>query len=215
MNKTIMPVRFPNLVGSDGKRFYFGQDLAEAEESFGISAKQLSPDLARVHPNHRIIETKELALTFDTGRLSNMEYLEAFDFKIPLAPYAEDWKNLNGLGFGRDTMRGAAAGYLSTWEKRASTLGARKIECGNDLSAREFSTYSMDEDEDLNALGIDWSVLGIHMGKSRRAGGGGLWADGWIMHFATAREAGLYQIPIGKLRSISAFCDEFNTAARK
>ena len=89
MNKTIMPVRFPNLVGSDGKRFYFGQDLAEAEESFGISAKQLSPDLARVHPNHRIIETKELALTFDTGRLSNMEYLEAFDFKIPLAPYAE------------------------------------------------------------------------------------------------------------------------------
>jgi hypothetical protein len=210
-----MPTRFPNLVASDGKRFYFGQDLAEAEESFGISAKQLSPSLARVRPNHRIIETKELALTFDTGRLSNMEFLEDFDFRIPLTPYAEDWKNLNGLGFGRDMTRGAAAGYLSTWEKRVSTLGARKIECGNDLSAIEFSTYSSDEDEDLNALSIHWSVFGINMGKSRRAGGGGLWADGWIIHFATARDADLYQVPIGKFRSISAFCDEFNTAARK
>jgi hypothetical protein len=189
--------------------------LAEAEDSFGISAKQLLPILARAHPNRRILETKELALTFDTGRLSDMKFLKDFDFKIPLTPYAEHWKNLNGLGFGRDTRRGTAAGYLSTWEKRVSTLGARKIESGNDLSACEFSTYSLDEDDDLNALGVDWSVLGIHMGKSRRAGGGGLWADGWIIDFATARDADLYQVPIGKVRSISAFCDEFNTAARK
>ena len=144
-----------------------------------------------------------------------MEFLEDFDFKIPLTPYAEDWKNLNGLGFGRNMTRGAAAGYLSTWEKRVGALGARKIECGNDLSASEFSTYSSDEVEDLNAPSIYWSVLGINMGTSRRAGGGGLWADGWIIHFATARDADLYQVPIGQFRSISAFCDEFNTAARK
>jgi hypothetical protein len=210
-----MSNRFPHLVTNDGKRFYFGQDLAEAEESFGISAKQLPPSLARVRPNHRILETKELTLAFDTGRLSNMEFLEDFDFRIPLTPYAEDWKNLNGLGFGRDMTRRAAVGHLSTWEERVITLGARKIDCGNDLSAGEFSTYSSDEDEHLKILSIDWSVLGIHMGKSRRAGGGGLWTDGWIIHFATARDADLYQVPIGKVRSISAFCDEFNTAARK
>jgi len=210
-----MSDRFPHLVSNDGKSFYFGQNLGEAEEMFGISGKQYPPEIARVRPNHRIIETKELSLTFDAGKLSHMEFLRNSGLETALAPYAEVWKNLNGLGFGSNTMSGEAAGYLSVWEKRVGAFGARKIEAGSDLASLEFSIYSQDPDDDLKVYGIDWNILGINMGKSRRSGGGGLWADGWIIHFATARDAELSQIPVGKLRSMSAFCDEFNTAARK
>jgi hypothetical protein len=211
-----MSIRFPHLFTDDRKRFYFGQELVEAEEMFGMSAKQHPPELARVHPNHRIIETKELKLTFDAGKLSNMEFLKEFNFKMTLAPYAEEWKNLNDLGFGRNTTREEAAGYLSNWEKRASALGARKIEAGDDLASLEFSIYSSDErDLGLKTLGIDWNVFGINMGKSRRAGGGGLWTDGWIIHFVSAGDAESGKLHAGRIDSISAFCDEFNTAARK
>ncbi len=209
--------RFPHLNANGGKRFYFGQNLAEAEEIFGRAGRENPPEIARVRPSLRIIETNEVILTFDAGKLSNMEFLRDYDFEFPLAPYAEEWKNLNGLDFRKDTTRAEATGYLSNWEKRVSALGARKMECGENLSSSEFSTYSSDDDDDvwLKTLGIAWDVLGINMGKSRRAGGGGLWTDGWIIEFKTAADAKLDQLPIGKLYRISAFCDEFNTAARQ
>lgn len=209
-----MSNRFPCLV-ANGKRFYFGQDLTEAEKNFGISAKQHRAEIAWVVPNQRIIETNEVILTFDVGKLMRMELLEDFDFKIPLTPYAEDWKNLDGSVFGADMTREKTTQYLSLWEQHSIRLGCKKTESGEDLLAKEFSTYSSDETDGLRAVELDWSTLGINMGKSRRAGGGGLWADGWIINFTTNRDAELYQLPIGNFRSVSAFCDEFNTAARK
>jgi hypothetical protein len=211
-----MSNRFPHLVSNDGKQFYFGQDLAEVEKIFGVSARQHLPETARAAQNQRILETKELILTFDTGKLMHMEFLQDFNFERPLTPYADDWKNLDCLPFKKEMSREEAVGHLSTWEKRVSVLGARKIECGDDLSSNEFSTYSFnEEDEDMKTLGIDWNVFGINMGKSRRTSRGGLWTDGWSIEFTTARDAKLNQRPIGRFRSVSAFCDEFNTAARK
>lgn len=138
-----------------------------------------------------------------------MEFLVNFDFQIPLPPYSEAWKNFERSDFpplGCDTKHEAVTEYLAAWEKRAIALGARKVELG-DLSSNEFSTYS----EELEY----WNVLGINMGKSRRAGGGGLWTDGWIMQFTTVNDAESHKTPSGFFRSVSAFCDEFNTAARR
>ena len=199
----------------DGKRFYFGQNLAEAEEMFGMLAKQHPPEIARHVPQQKIIETSELILTFDAGRLMRMEFLQDFNFDRPLTPYADDWKNLEGMRFEKEMTRAEASVHLLTWEKRAQALGASSIESGNDLSSSEYSLWSSDEDEDLKTLSLDWNVLGINLGKSRRAEGGGLWMDGWIINFASARDAELHQASPGIFRSVSAFCDEFNTAARR
>jgi hypothetical protein len=156
-----------------------------------------------------MIETPEMILTFDAGRLMRMEFLQDFNFQVPLTPYSENWKNLDSFEFpmtANEMTRKDAVESLAVWEIRAQKLGARKIEPG-DLAANEYYTYS--EEEEF------WNVIGINIGKSRRAGGGGLWTDGWIINFTTASDAELYQVPLGMFRSVSAFCDEFNTAARK
>ena len=204
-----MSNRFPHLILNDGKRFYFGQDLREAEEIFAINAKPYPPELARVRANHRIIETAELELTFDSGKLSNMEFREGFDFQIPLIPYCERWKNLDSIVFPKSPekmMHEDAMGKLALWEKRAQQSGAKKIEAGDDLAINEFSTAS--------EAGECWNMIGISLGQSRRTGGGGLWMDGWIFQFTSATDLQLHKIPVGIFQSVSAFCDEFNTAAR-
>jgi hypothetical protein len=204
-----MSNRFPHLLMSDGKRFYFGQNLAEAEEMFGALAKQHPPEIARYVPQQKTIETSGLILTFDAGRLMRMEFLQDFSFQVPLAPYPENWKNFDSFDFAKtanEMTRKDVVESLAAWEIRAQRSGARKIEPG-DLATNEYYTYS-DEEE-------FWNVIGINIGKSRRAGGGGLWMDGWIINFTTARDAELNQVAPGIFRSVSAFCDEFNTAARK
>lgn len=194
----------------DGKRFYFGQALTETEEIFGVTAKQQPPELARYVPQQRIIETDALILTFDAGQLMRMEFLVNFNFKIPLAPYSAEWKNFERSDFtslGPETTREEANQALGVWEDRAAKLGTRKVEAGDDLAANEFSVYSAEIQF--------WNALGINMGKSRRAGGGGLWADGWIIQSTTENDGDLHKNSCGVFRSLSAFCDEFNTAARR
>ena len=175
----------------------------------GVSAVARPPRIVRFAPNQRIIKTDQLKLTFDAGNLSTMEFLRDFDFAVPLEPYSEEWKNfapLDGMKVGNDINRRGADEYLAAWEKRAGIFGARKVGHG-DLLSNEYSIYSDDDDT--------WSVIGVTMGKSRRAGGGGLWADGWILQFASVRDAERHRMPAGQFLSISAFCDEFNTTARK
>lgn len=204
-----MSSRFPHLNTDDGKRFYFGQSLAEAEEIFGLPAIEHSPEITRYVPLQKMIKTAGLILTFDAGKLMRMEFLTGFNSQMPLAPYAENWKNIDSFTFpilAGEMSRHDAAGHLADWEIRAQKLGATKVEPG-DLEANEFYTYSVELDF--------WNALGINIGKSRRAGGGGLWTDGWIISFTTDQEAESRQVPSGMIRSISAFCDEFNTAARK
>ena len=205
-----MSNRFPHLILNDGKRFYFGQDLAEAEVVFGLSAKPHPPQIARVAPLQRKIETSELVLTFDAGKLMRMEFLRGFDFQIPLTPYFDPWKNLDLYDFpipAEEMTHEDAMKKLALWENRAQQSGAKKIEAGNDLAINEFSTCS-------EAVEY-WNMIGINIGQSRRAGGGGLWMDGWIIEFTSATDLQLHKIPVGIFRSVSAFCDEFNTAARK
>ncbi len=205
-----MTNRFPHLTVDDGKRFYFGQALEEAEAIFKVSGKPHPPILAPHIPQQRIINTNELILTFDAGRLTTMEFLSNFAFNIPLAPYPTEWKNFAAAcstWLKANATREVVAELLDIWEKRAIKLGATKADDGNDLSRDEFSVYS--EERDF------WNTLGINMGESRRAGGGGLWADGWIIQFTTEQDGDLHKHSRGVFRSISAFCDEFNTAARR
>lgn len=205
-----MKNRFPHLTMDDGKRFYFGQTLEEAETIFEISGKQHPSILARHFPEQRIIATNKLILTFDAGRLTTMEFSSNFAFNIPLSPYPKDWKNFEATDFislGANATREEVAKSLRIWEARATKLGATKVEAGEDLSVNEFSFYSQEIEF--------WNALGINMGESRRAGGGGLWADGWIVQFTTTSEIEMHKGPKAAFYSITAFCDEFNTAARR
>lgn len=173
------------------------------------TGQRYPPRLAQIHPNSRIIKTSQLKMTFDNGRLSTMEFLGGFNWDIPLKPYCEAWKNLEPIGelrirYGME--RREVLNYISAWEKEAAALGATKVRFG-DLSARQ---YAITEDQDEI-----WDMVGISMGVSRRAGGGGIWTDGWHFDFITERESKGSPLLTGRLHCLSAFCDEFNTTARR
>ena len=205
--------RFPNLLLDDGNQIYFGQNLEELEVQFGIPAVD--------HPltNHpqfiarkgidRRISTSGLTLEFDTGRLKSIEFSNGYQFKNTLAPYAESWKNFEIIGNHRikaGMNRDEFVAYLEAWEVRAKNLCAESIEL-DDVKENQYRFgFCKDEFSEMFS-----SILG----PSRRAGGGGIWADGWVAFFSMPTEAEIKSGTVIELRSLSAFCDEFNTVARR
>jgi hypothetical protein len=96
--------------------------------------------------------------------------------------------------------------YLTAWEQRAQNLGAEKLELG-DLTSVQFAV-SIDQDEFVD-------MIHVSMGPPRRAGGGGIWCDGWTLFFTMESDRRDVGETIGILQTLSAFRDEFNTVARR
>jgi hypothetical protein len=192
------------LVLDDGNALHFGQELEEVEPIFSCHAIDNPVRIARKTID-KIIKTANLQLDFDSGRLCRVTFAVDYRFVNPPAPYAEDWKNFPAIGscriYGR-MSREKFLSYISAWEQRAINIGAGKVDMG-DLTTEQFAV-SIDRDD-------FWDAVCVNMGPSRRAGGGGIWCDGWIATFEKSKT----NFDAGTLETLSAFRDEFNTVARR
>jgi len=197
----------------DGRTIAFGQHLEEVEELFGCKASDIPIKIARTGID-KSIKTENLSLEFDSGKLKRICFEGGYEFKNPPTPYPESWKNFPVIGtaiISSGMLREDFLAYLKVWEERAKTMGAEPIEPGEDLRSDQYSVGIIQDD----LLGFSTDMVVVNMGPSRRAGGGGLWCDGWVLFFATKSDPEQSGIDVGRLRSLSAFRDEFNTVARR
>lgn len=197
----------------DGKTVSFGQSLEEVEQLFGCKADDIPLRIARKGIDKRL-KTENLSLEFDAGRLKRISFKGGYEFKNPPEPYPEPWKNFAAIGpttISGKMPREDFLTYLKTWEERAKTFGAEPVEPGGDLGSEQYSVAIMQED----LIGYSTDMIVVNMGPSRRAGGGGLWCDGWVLFFATESDSQQAGVEVGRLQSLSAFRDEFNTVARR
>jgi hypothetical protein len=197
-----------SLLLDDGKTIAFGQSLAEVEQLFDCTAVNNPSPVARKGTD-KIIRVKNLSMEFDSGKLHTIDFESGYEFKNPPTPYREAWKNFAVIG-PKATIRGGMAredflAYLAAWEQRAVSLGAERMESG-DLTSVQFAVL-IDRDQFAD-------MMHISMGPSRRSGGGGIWCDGWTLLFGMESGRRDERQKVGSLRSLSAFCDEFNTVAR-
>jgi hypothetical protein len=95
-------------------------------------------------------------------------------------------------------------------QKQAISLGCQSVEPGEDLGANQYSVWV----EPQTIEGVTFDMPAINLGPSRRTRRGGLWCDGWILSFTTESDRPAEGLGVGRLWSIRAFRDEFNTAAR-
>jgi hypothetical protein len=200
---------------SDGKQeigqgisVFFGQSLSEVERITRVTGRNVTLPIAREGID-KIVALKYVDLQFDTARLVSIEFKGDFTLPGPLSPFPEEWKNLYSIE-GREMRlkmtRNDVWAYLKQWEDRAKTRGYQRKDSG-DLNEKEYSITDTDED----AI----SMIHISMGPSRRTSKGGRWSDGWSFAFTSKAEARIFKTKTGRLDSIRAFRDEFNTAGRK
>jgi hypothetical protein len=160
----------------NGRTIAFGQDLDEVEQTFGIKAEDDPSPVARKGVD-KLLRTALLGLEFDSGKLDTITFEQGYEFRNPPSPYPEPWKNFVAIGPMRISggmARKDFLSYLTAWEQRAQNLGAEKMELG-DLTSVQFAV-SIDQDEFVD-------MIHVSMGPSRRAGGGGIWCDGWTLFF--------------------------------
>jgi hypothetical protein len=160
----------------NGRTIAFGQDLDEVEQTFGIKAEDDPSPVARKGVD-KLLRTALLGLEFDSGKLDTITFEQGYEFRNPPSPYPEPWKNFVAIGPMRISggmARKDFLSYLTAWEQRAQNLGAEKMELG-DLTSVQFAV-SIDQDEFVD-------MIHVSMGSSRRAGGGGIWCDGWTLFF--------------------------------
>ena len=197
----------------DGKTIAFGQSLEEIEQLFGCKAEGIPIRIARKGID-KSLKTDNLSMEFDSGKLKGIKFEGEYEFNNPPQPYPEAWKNFVVLGPRRISARMAREdflAYLKAWEERAKTFGAEPVEPGEDLGSEQYSVGIVQE----NTVGFCLDMVAVNMGPSRRAGGGGLWADGWCLFFARESDHKQTGVEVGRLLSLSAFRDEFNTVARR
>ncbi len=190
----------------DGEQIHFGQKLEDVEKMLVASAVDNPSPVARKGIDKQI-KTTDLILEFDSGRLNRIELVGSLHFKNPLTPFPEPWKNLvqiDGARIRYGMPCEEFENYIALWEKRAKLLGASSI--AGDMNANQFH-FSFTRDQFMH-------LFHLGMGRSRRAGGGGIWADAWAAFFATDWHEKRGN-PFGGLVSLCAFRDEFNSVARR
>jgi hypothetical protein len=199
---------FPPQLLDGGKQVYFGQPLHEVEKLFDTPAIDNPLPVARKGTDKKI-KASRLSLEFDSGRLRSIEFARGYQFDNPPKPYAQEWKNFDVIldkRVGGRMPREEFIAYLASWEMRARALGADKVAIP-DLKEDQFRfSFETDKFSDM---------FHLSMGPSRRAGGGGIWTDGWTAFFAMKSDVVSDFEPYGELKSLCAFCDEFNTVARR
>lgn len=191
----------------NGKAVYFGQDLREVEQLFPTQTVDC-PLPGKMKGGNKALDLGDVYLCFDNGRLRDIEFRHPYQFTNSPAPYPEHWKNLMPIGEKKihgNIFRDEVLEYLAAWEKRAAALGVKNVALGN-LSSFQYSiSFERNEFRDM---------LHISMGPSRRAAGRGIWCDGWTLFFAVQSDFEAHGEESGLLKSLTAFRDEFNTAAR-
>jgi hypothetical protein len=195
------------LVLDDGNALCFGEEMEKVEHLFSCHAIDNPSPIARKAVD-KIIKTANLQLDFDSGRLCRVTFADEYQFIRPPTPYPEVWKNFPVIGarkIYRRMPREEFLSYVSAWEQRAIGLGAEKI-AFDDLTGKQFSV-SIDRDSPW------YDAVNISMGPSRRAGGGGIWCDGWNAIFTRRDPNG--GISFVTLERLSVFRDEFNSVARR
>ena len=185
-----------------GEIVFFGQSEQDVEK---ICSRKAIPENLSISRKgvDTIIQLDRVTLGFDRQRLVRIEFKPGYQYENPLTPFPEQWKNLTPIDGKRicsDIDREEFLNYLARWEERALALGLFKIQ-RDQLAENEFSV-SFEKNEVLD-------MAYLSMGPTRSASRRGKWCDNWTVFF-TQTEAG--RTP--KLSSISAFRDEFNTAAR-
>jgi hypothetical protein len=168
------------------------------------------PPMSRGIDKDAKIDLGAVQLTFDTGRLEEIEFEHNFDFSIPLAPFAESWCNLDpidGLALKRGMKKADVLAYLRAWEDRAKKLGARRNDSSELRLEKEYG-ISQDEGELID-------MVFISFGPDRPTGkGGGRWGSSCSISFVSSDLALSEGRPLGTLDSVSFSCDEFNSHAR-
>jgi hypothetical protein len=193
----------------DGKTISFGQSQEEIEQLFGCKAMDIPSRIARKGIDQRL-KTGDVSFRFDSGKLKQIIFESEYGFRNPPQPYPEAWKNfpvIGATGIACKMFREKFLSYLDEWETRAKASGAERVEAGEDLDERQYWVWIMRDDFA--------DMIGVNMGPSRRAGGGGLWCDGWCLFFATESDHQRTGVEAGRLQSLAAFRDEFNTMARR
>jgi hypothetical protein len=188
------------MILDDGKKIHFGQPLEELEKLFGVASADIPMRIARNGIDSKI-DGANVSLEFDTGRLRCIRWKEDYQFINPPEPYDHAWKNLgavDGCCLKDGMSRSDFLAYLAAWERRAQSSGAKKVDFDDMAEGEYCAAIERNEFADM---------ICISMGPTRRAGGGGIWCDGWTIFFSV-RE------PVEKMESVSAFCDAFNTVAR-
>jgi hypothetical protein len=199
---------FAQQILDNGKTVYFGQTLQEVQKLFSVTPFDDPSPIARKGVDKKV-EIKDVLLSFDTERLSGIEFTKEYQFKTPPKPYSKAWKNFDVIDDKKviaNMSREEFLTYLAAWEERAKKLGAQKVD-SEDLNENQYNV-SVKKNEFME-------MLSVSMGPSRKTNRGGRRADGWCVFFTTETDHKLSGTPVGKLQSISAFCDEFNTVARK
>lgn len=198
---------FAQQILDDGKTVYFGENIEEAQKVFSVNPVDDSSPIARKGIDKKI-QIRGISLKFDTGRLNEIEFAKDYQFKNPTKPYPAAWKNFDAIDdkkLAPGITREEFLAYLDVWEKRANKLGARKVD-SEDLNENEYN-ISTTQNQFMDGIHVS-------MGPSRKTGRGGRWCDGWSAFFATETDHKFTGATVGRLQSFSAFCDEFNTAAR-
>ena len=193
----------------DGKTISFGQSQEEIEQLFGSKAMDIPSRIARKGIDQSL-KTGDVSFAFDLGKLKRIIFESEYGFRNPPQPYPEAWKNfppIGATGISGKMFREKFLSYLDEWEKRAKGSGAERVEAGEDLNERQYQVGIVRDDFA--------DMIVVNMGPSRRAGGGGLWCDGWYLFFATESNYQATGVAVGQLQSLSAFRDEFNTVARR
>lgn len=190
------------------KKIDFGMKITDAESMLGIIAIDDGSPIARKGID-QLIKTRKLILHFDSGKLKGMDFKKCFDFKLPLSPFREPWKNFSldsnrNLKIGMDLR--AFKKFVNWWEKHLQGLGLIQVKEG-ELSEGNFKVNF------LNSKFI--TSCHISFGPSRVTSKGGLWEEGWGFIFTTKRTSSFYKLRPDSLIQVSASNDSFNTMARK
>jgi hypothetical protein len=195
-----------SLILDDGSELHFGQKLEEIECRYARSATDIPLRIARKDID-KIVDIAGVQLHFDSGLLVRVTFTKDYRFVNPPMPYPEEWRNfpeINSRRIYNRMPREEFLAYVSEWENRALALGAVKVPMG-DLTGQQFAVSTLRDEC------ADW--VSVNFGPSRRAGGGGIWCDGWNAFFGPKTEK--EQAEIAKLERLCAFRDEYNTVARR
>jgi hypothetical protein len=190
-----------------GEVVWFGQSLREIEELYSCKAIQGNLRYSRKGID-MIIKLKNVLLEFDSGRLKVIEFTHPYEFVNSLAPYKEQWKNLDpvdGTGISGGMSRVHFISYLRSWEERAKELGAKSCNFDDLFGNQYLISFEKNTFRDM---------IHVSLGPSRRTGGRGRWSDGWTFFFTIDSVHKMADKKPGVLESISCFRDEFNTVAR-
>jgi hypothetical protein len=80
----------------DGTQVWFGQKIEEVSALVRKPAVDNPSSVARKGIDKQIL-LKDVTLSFDSGRLWNMEFEDDYQFKNPPCPFAESWRNFDPI----------------------------------------------------------------------------------------------------------------------